>query len=294
MSERILVAYDGTDSARAAARYASVCHPGAELLILHFIEPFPDHTKAGGYPSEKHQQVYRQRQEQLNAAVALLDGHQGEVVTDLVYGRPAYEISRYAAKKDVDEVVMGSRGREGMPNLLLGSVSQAAVRRSPVPVTVVRAIEGESNIYESSPESVLVPFTGSARTRDALRYAFENFTDATVTALFVFATSSGAYVDIDSDADLEAAMNRDEGEKQIEDTHVLATAERVADRYGRDLRTASAGGNPIHETIRWTNEHDIDHLVLGREGQSAFRRLFLGDATVSIVRRCRLPVTVVP
>jgi nucleotide-binding universal stress UspA family protein len=33
---------------------------------------------------------------------------------------------------------MGSHGRQGVSRLLLGSVAETVVRRSPVPVTVVR------------------------------------------------------------------------------------------------------------------------------------------------------------
>ena len=39
---------------------------------------------------------------------------------------------------DVDHVVMGSRGRRGVSRILLGSVAEAVVRRSDVPVTVAR------------------------------------------------------------------------------------------------------------------------------------------------------------
>jgi nucleotide-binding universal stress UspA family protein len=34
--------------------------------------------------------------------------------------------------------VMGSHGREGVSRILLGSVAETIVRRSPVPVTVAR------------------------------------------------------------------------------------------------------------------------------------------------------------
>jgi nucleotide-binding universal stress UspA family protein len=50
---------------------------------------------------------------------------------------PARTVVDHATRDDVDHVV-GSHGREGVSRLLLGSVAEKIVRRSPVPVTVVR------------------------------------------------------------------------------------------------------------------------------------------------------------
>ena len=47
-------------------------------------------------------------------------------------------IVEYVETHDVDHVVIGSHGRKGLSRVLLGSVAELVVRRSPVPVTVVR------------------------------------------------------------------------------------------------------------------------------------------------------------
>jgi nucleotide-binding universal stress UspA family protein len=43
-----------------------------------------------------------------------------------------------ADSKSVDDVVVGSHGRQWIARVLLSSVAETVVRRSPVPVTVVR------------------------------------------------------------------------------------------------------------------------------------------------------------
>jgi nucleotide-binding universal stress UspA family protein len=53
-------------------------------------------------------------------------------------GHPARTIVEYAADETVGHVVIGSHGRVGVSRLLLGSVAEKVVRRSSVPVTVVR------------------------------------------------------------------------------------------------------------------------------------------------------------
>jgi len=56
----------------------------------------------------------------------------------VVVGRPAREITDELESGEYDHVVMGSHGRSGVSRILLGSVAETVLRRSPVPVTVVR------------------------------------------------------------------------------------------------------------------------------------------------------------
>jgi len=55
-----------------------------------------------------------------------------------VEGAPAGEIVDYATGEGCDLIVMGTHGRSGVDRLLLGSVAERVVRRSPVPVLTVR------------------------------------------------------------------------------------------------------------------------------------------------------------
>lgn len=68
------------------------------------------------------------------------------VITAVREGRPAPEICAYAEDVAADVVVTGTRGRHGEHAFLLGSVAEAVVRRSPVPVLTVRQLEaGETS-----------------------------------------------------------------------------------------------------------------------------------------------------
>ena len=55
-----------------------------------------------------------------------------------IWGHPAREICRYAKENEVDLIVMGSHGRTGMKELLLGSISHAVVNMAGCAVTIVR------------------------------------------------------------------------------------------------------------------------------------------------------------
>jgi len=57
----------------------------------------------------------------------------------LVQGIPAARILEVAQATGARLIVMGSRGRTGLPHLLLGSKAERVVQMSPIPVTIVKA-----------------------------------------------------------------------------------------------------------------------------------------------------------
>jgi nucleotide-binding universal stress UspA family protein len=53
-------------------------------------------------------------------------------------GEPATEIVEAGEDTDVDLIAMATHGRGGVSRLLIGSVTEAAMRRSPRPLLIVR------------------------------------------------------------------------------------------------------------------------------------------------------------
>jgi nucleotide-binding universal stress UspA family protein len=58
---------------------------------------------------------------------------------ELLTGEPAHTVLEAGERHDCDAVVMGARGRGLARSALLGSVSQAVLHGSPVPVTIVKS-----------------------------------------------------------------------------------------------------------------------------------------------------------
>jgi len=52
-------------------------------------------------------------------------------------GDVAEEIVKTASEKDVDMIVMGTHGRQGLEKILLGSVTEKVIRKAPCPVMTV-------------------------------------------------------------------------------------------------------------------------------------------------------------
>lgn len=63
---------------------------------------------------------------------------QGNVVANVVTGRPFVEIIRYARDNQMDMIVIATHGHSALTSMLLGSVTEKVVRKSACPVLTVR------------------------------------------------------------------------------------------------------------------------------------------------------------
>ena len=144
----ILVALDFTADSTAALLWA--CHygacVGAAVIGLHVIH---DPGDAPGYYRKADQDLLRPLEDiaadMMDEFLARLQHDHPEVAAlksiqrVLVKGIPATRILEIAETKGARMIVMGSRGRTGLPHLLLGSKAERVVQLAPVPVTIVKA-----------------------------------------------------------------------------------------------------------------------------------------------------------
>jgi nucleotide-binding universal stress UspA family protein len=74
----------------------------------------------------------------LNRAAAALKRKGWQTRTVLTHGEPLRDLLGTVAKERADLLVVGARGSSGLRHLLLGSVAEGALNRSPIPVVVAR------------------------------------------------------------------------------------------------------------------------------------------------------------
>ena len=136
----VLVAYDGSHPAELAVEYALDHHADETIVLLRVVELAGGSTGAGISLAKD---LIRERESVVSTMTAdeleeLLESAGVEFEIETAVGSPAREVVRYAEENDVDHIVVGSHGREGVSRVLLGSVAEKIVRRAGVPVTVVR------------------------------------------------------------------------------------------------------------------------------------------------------------
>ena len=149
MTDHVLIPFDGSPQSEKALAHA-LDGPDGSLTLLTVINPFDvDPERFGlqsptgisgfpGYSPEWYDEVRAAARERLEEAAERVESEGRACSTAVRMGQPARQIVVYAEEHDVDEVVIGSHGRSLVSRVLLGSVAEKVVRRSPVPVTVVR------------------------------------------------------------------------------------------------------------------------------------------------------------
>lgn len=146
MYDKILVPLDGSETALCGLREAirlSV-ELKSRLLLLNVITDVPLLIEMAS--SVSYDESMKQLRQAANALLATakqtaLDAGVKEVETacgELVQGSADVIILEEVSKEGCDLIVMGTHGRSGLGRLALGSCAEQVVRRSPVPVLLVR------------------------------------------------------------------------------------------------------------------------------------------------------------
>ncbi|WP_340097675.1 universal stress protein [Salinibaculum salinum] len=142
MVERILVPVDGSEQADEACELVFEEFPDATLVLLHVINPAEaSYGAQASVPSfsEEWYEEEKGRAKKIFEDIEQRAGEHGVAVEHAVeVGKPSQIIVDFAEEHDIDHIVMGSHGRQGVSRILLGSVAETVMRRSLVPVTVVR------------------------------------------------------------------------------------------------------------------------------------------------------------
>jgi nucleotide-binding universal stress UspA family protein len=136
MIRNLLIAYDGSDSAKAAFEFALdlAGKYGAALHVLAVARPpeFGSEVESEAI-IENSRHHYTQLLQPLKAKVASLTA-----TFEVMVGHPAESIVLYAEDHGIDHIVVGHRGHSLFERWLIGSVARQVIAYAPCAVTVVR------------------------------------------------------------------------------------------------------------------------------------------------------------
>jgi|AntRauTorcE11898_2_1112593.scaffolds.fasta_scaffold04958_2 nucleotide-binding universal stress UspA family protein len=295
----ILVAVDGSIQGSPLLRYAFETYSDAEFIALSVIDPT---TRPEEYliKSKAVQWLQRKRaatDERQQTITELASEYDVSVSTAIAYGRTAGAVVDRSEQTAVDQILVGRRPHSNAVSDRLGDVVPRIIRRASVPVTVVRTSDEHRNA--TPPESVLVPVDGSDRALGALDHACETFPTANMTALTVRDTVSEFFEETDTtvwDEDTEPAQELSPWQQTRNERSetILQAARDRAEQRAVALDTVAVDGSPVAEISTYVEANGIDHLYMGRTGRTSYQRLLLGSTTMDVLRRCAVPVTVVP
>ncbi|MGZ5080914.1 MAG: universal stress protein [Usitatibacter sp.] len=139
MIVKILLGFDGSESSRAAFRFALdlAKRYSAELHVLAVARP-PDFGE-----DVETRALIEQSQRHLEGVLSGLKSQVRDVLVrghfEVAVGHPAEQLVRYAEAHGIDHVVVGHRGHSLFERWLIGSVARQVIAYANCAVTVVRA-----------------------------------------------------------------------------------------------------------------------------------------------------------
>jgi nucleotide-binding universal stress UspA family protein len=141
--KRILVPTDFSEPAAAALKWATTLAKefDGQVYLLHVVpEPYayPWGSELSAMPlTDILAQSEQAAGEHMRRLAADTQLPAARVITRAVIGTPVDQILATVAENQIDLIVLGTHGRGMVGHLLLGSVAERVVRRSPVPVLTV-------------------------------------------------------------------------------------------------------------------------------------------------------------
>jgi nucleotide-binding universal stress UspA family protein len=140
---RVLVPTDFSAEARRSAQVALDligARGKGELILAHAYHMPVEYSAYGALATNWNfaEEASRAAKSELGKWETELSGSGWKVTTEAAEGPPAAVIQRLAKEREVDLIAMGTHGRSGLRELVLGSVARRVVQHAPCPVLTVR------------------------------------------------------------------------------------------------------------------------------------------------------------
>jgi nucleotide-binding universal stress UspA family protein len=142
--QRIVYATDFSDASREALEYAVYLAGklSAELHCVHVVDDSYQYwmnLDSGAVPvGPSVEDLMRSAESHCKEFLAGAVGADVAIITKILRGNPFLEIVRYAKTAEAGLLVLGTHGRGALKHILMGSVAEKVVRKSPCPVLTIR------------------------------------------------------------------------------------------------------------------------------------------------------------
>jgi nucleotide-binding universal stress UspA family protein len=290
----LLVPLDGSELAERALPYAVrlAAERGGRLVL----------TRAALAPPPSGLDWERQQLTVMDEATAYLADVSQKVATRVpvttapLYGHAADAILAAAEQMSADSIVMATHGRTGLAHLLHGSVAEAVLTRSPVPVFVVYARPGEAAAppFDSASARILVPLDGSAFAEAALPAALE-IVGAAGELVLCSVAAAPDHVERDQQGRVRAYLDQQEEAVRREALDYLHQVEAQLKQQRPDLQVTLDVriGDPAPGIAMAEIALAADLVVMATHGRTGIRRAVLGSVAGAVLTTGSVPVLLV-
>lgn len=292
MYRTILVPLDGSElSKQALPLAASMARAmNAKLLLLQAVHPL-------GLPNGA---LNSHQIRTINEAEAYLARISAELLSDGVIAdtavmdaSPAHAILDEIKLRGIDMVVMTTHGRSGLGRWVYGSVAEAVLHGSPVPVLLVRCNTWlpEDVIQQTYPR-FLVPLDGSEVAEAAVPHAVHIARQMQATIYLIHVHEPPDLTKEDVVAHPDKTQEVLEHDRQVVERYLTAVADKIkADGVNTHVMVRSG---PVTQTIleeSW--DLGISLIIMATHGRAGLSRMFFGSKAMELLHFGMLPVLVV-
>ncbi|MCL5022325.1 MAG: universal stress protein [Nitrospirae bacterium] len=264
----LLLATDRSEYSEGAVReainIAGKC--SSNLYVISVIEMNPEYETFGT-------SVMQQEEEEATAYFASVKktaAEQGVSSCETILrenGEPYRVVVEEAAKKKVDMIIMGRRGRRGFEKVLMGSSAAKVIGHAPCNVLIV-------------PRAARVEFKNILVATDGSEYA-----NAAVSEAVGIAKSRGSHM---------IALSAYFLENELETAR--ANVNRVVEasqREGITVEALTPRGKPYEAIVETAGGRAADLIVMGAYGKTGLKKLLMGSTTEKVIGRAGCAVLVV-
>lgn len=278
--QRLLFPTDGSACAERARRYAMAVADrfDAELHVIHVDErdaELPDVIDID--EDDLLDQLHLPVDEPTPVAASRIRERR------VVHRSAAGGILSYAAEHDTALTVMGTHGRRGVQRLLLGSVTEAVVRRAPDPVMTVGKEAGLPDDIAGG--RLLVPVDFSEHQSRLLSHAREwaRAYDLSLTLLHVVALD-------DQPAPSPPRLSApDPDALRTRTTEALEEAAAPLRDADLTVDVAVHSGHPADQILNAAADA-ADLLAIATHGRTGLERVLMGSVAEAVIRQAPCPV----
>lgn len=289
--DSVLVPTDGSEEARIGACRGVdlVATIGSDLHVLSVVDAREIEPNLNSNDQTELERLLEEEAEQAVDSISdLARTHISERITTAVErGIPFQTINEYVDTHDIDLIVMGTQGRTGIERVLLGSVAERTLRTANVPIVTVTPDADIVEVGDGWYENILLPTDGSEGAELAIEWGITlaEMYDATIHT--VYSVDTSRFGGAEGIAEIHDALEQT-GREALETVRERARAADVS-------VAGNIASRPAARTIlSYSEEHDVDLIVMGTHGRSGVKRYLIGSVTETVIRNAAVPVCCVP
>jgi nucleotide-binding universal stress UspA family protein len=197
--------------------------------------------------------------------------------------------------KEIDLVIMGTRGRSYFERMLLGSVTDRMLRKLHVPILTVSHLDPEREIHTPGPvplQKILYATDLANGSEEGLKFSIRlaRGLDATLTVAHVAQFADAAFHGVEAAAFLPDYANeiRAQAEERLSRLVALVSDGSVP------ISTVLAEGVPYETVNRLAEQLKADLIVINLQNKGLLERAVLGATAERVIRTATVPVLSLP